>query len=194
MAFSSAADLLRFLTTVSAKNVPLAIRLRTYSSGRDLHRKVSLVDAIMATCASEPLSSSYLIDTEEFIGGRIGYANPCRELLKEAEDVFGSQALVSAIISLGTDVGYPQDDNTSLNDILSRVATDAEKTHQDLDHQMGHLGFYYRFSPALHTKPTRLAEMETRTQSYISSTRSIDECVRRLRLTTGILPLQQLSK
>lgn len=127
----------------------------------------------------------------------MGYSNPCRELLKEAEDVFGEQALVSTILSLGSSTGecVTKEDSASLDKILSQVATDAEKIHRDLDHQMGHLGLYFRVSPILCGGSLQISEIEAKTRYYISSTtNAIVDCVHRLQMTKGILPLQPLSK
>ncbi|PVF94149.1 hypothetical protein CPB86DRAFT_62753, partial [Serendipita vermifera] len=84
--------------------------LRTYSS-RHSDIECSVLDALSASMAlmtifsPVPVGPEYAM--EEFSGGGIGFNNPTRELLKEAQVVYGRDRQLSVILSIGS--GRPKE-------------------------------------------------------------------------------------
>jgi hypothetical protein len=91
------------------------------------HRKITLVSAIS------------------------GYANPTKELLKEAQGVFGDDAEVASIVSLGAGKEEALSISETANeealvDALARTTLNTEKTHEELRGRLHQLSVYFRFN------------------------------------------------
>jgi hypothetical protein len=91
------------------------------------HRKVTLIDATT------------------------GFANPTKELLQEAQRVFGEDANVTTIISIGsgkvkTLKVSEGDDGNALMEALKRVALNTETTHGELEGRLHDTFIYFRFN------------------------------------------------
>ncbi|CAG8642898.1 14138_t:CDS:2, partial [Acaulospora colombiana] len=108
---------------------------------------------------------------EEIVSAVHGYNNPTLEVLKEALDVFGSNAYLSCLLSLGAGkgiiksfgagasgaggaAGAPREDSpeTGKNEsnnpmsILEQLTTDGESIAEEASRRIGNLGVYFRFS------------------------------------------------
>jgi hypothetical protein len=91
------------------------------------HRRVTLIDAI------------------------IGYANPAKELLREAQDVFGEHTEVSSLVSLGTGKGdikvaFEGGKEVGIGHALRRGMAMSEQVHEDLETRLHETGIYFRFN------------------------------------------------
>ncbi|CAG8718485.1 7017_t:CDS:2, partial [Acaulospora colombiana] len=77
---------------------------RTYPSSRS-NIECSVVDALSASMALPTLFSTVTVGPEYaqegFCGGGLGFNNPTRELLKEAQLVYGGERRLSVILSVG---------------------------------------------------------------------------------------------
>jgi hypothetical protein len=186
--------------------------LTTYRS-RQSQIECSVVDALSASMAIPNLFSSVFVGPEyaaiELGGGHLEFNNPARELLKEAERVYGDERRLSVIVSLGS--GRPkasslEDSNVQTNRIqalLKRLAANSEATERDLGHQLYDVGAYIRLnvdegseSIQLH-EWTRLRVIVARTQSYLTSpfiNKLVDHSILGLVEKQGVMSLNQLSK
>jgi len=91
------------------------------------HRKVTLMDATT------------------------GFANPAKELLQEAQRVFGEDANVATIVSIGSGKVKALnvskgDDEDALVEALKRVALNTEATHAELEARLHDAFVYFRFN------------------------------------------------
>lgn len=116
---------------------------------------MTVVEAILATCATQPLFLPIIVGTgshrQELIGGIIGAPNPCREVIAEAGGKFKGSSKISVILSIGS--GHlgtlsapmnagPEDWTAILRDMIAN----SEKTAQEMEERMGGKDFYFRLS------------------------------------------------
>jgi hypothetical protein len=74
-----------------------------------------------------------------------GYANPIREVIKEAYHIFGAKARLSCILSLGSGFrGVVALDDRS--NIVRGARIDCERVSREIKQGIGRLNVYYRFS------------------------------------------------
>jgi hypothetical protein len=90
------------------------------------HRKITLIDATT------------------------GFANPAKELLQEAQRVFGEDTNVATIVSIGsgeveTSKVPDGDDDDALVEALQRVRLTTEPTHAELEARLHDTFIYFRF-------------------------------------------------
>jgi hypothetical protein len=90
------------------------------------HKKVMLVDAL-ALCA-----------------------NPGKELLREAQQIFGDDAEVATILSIGAGKGdvwnMSKMDGASARDALNRIVANCEPVHEELYDRLRESAIYYRLN------------------------------------------------
>jgi hypothetical protein len=121
---------LSFVLAKPKSSLSTKICLRTYKVGTEAPSKISIIDACLATCASQlflPVVQSSGKPSggqgREFLGAGLGASNPVREVIFEAHSLFSGSSGVAALVSLG--VGHPGaitlDDPTAPS-LLSRAA------------------------------------------------------------------------
>lgn len=187
------------------------VRLRTYPTRTELASEITIVDAILATCATQPSFLPIITGREptqqELIGGAISAGNPTRELMLEAYNIFGKDAHISTIVSMGSGhLGPLPAPTTNAKEkwmsVLQGIVQSCERTAQDIATEVGHLGLYYRFSVeqglqrTFGVKSTDVSWLNTQTQSYVDGiqvSHKIDHCVESLRLRQGQITLEKLS-
>jgi hypothetical protein len=91
------------------------------------HRKAVLIDAVAA------------------------YANPTKELLREAQDVFGEDAEVASVISIGAGksdakMTFKDGNEVGISNALRRGTAMSEQVHEDLEGRLHETGIYFRFN------------------------------------------------
>jgi hypothetical protein len=170
---------------------------------------------MMATCASQPSFEPVTIGTsfrrKTYIGGPPSCRNPIREVIAEAHDLSPNpeDEYVATILSLGT--GHPGILTRSIpdNSASSKIAmfqsllADCEQVADDMSHQIGHLGLYYRLSVTHGLEPSNLPEepdlglISTQTISYCETWEGkelLDNCVKSLQASVGVATIEQLSE
>jgi hypothetical protein len=85
------------------------------------------------------------------IDAMVGCANPAKELLREAEDVFGEDAEVSSIVSIGAgkgivSVAFEDGREVGISEGLKRGLAIGEQVHDDLLGRLEATNVYYRFN------------------------------------------------
>ncbi|PVG02910.1 hypothetical protein CPB86DRAFT_859145 [Serendipita vermifera] len=106
-------DCAGFVVAKPKSSVTSKILLRTYKIRTEPPSKISIVDACLATCASQlflpVIQSSGKPGAggggREFVGAGLGASNPIREVILEAHSLFSGADGVAAIISIGA--GHP---------------------------------------------------------------------------------------
>jgi hypothetical protein len=80
----------------------------------------------------------------------VGCANPAKELLREAQDLFGEDAEVATIVSIGAGkVNYSvafKDREERIREGLKRGSAMCEQVHEDLQGRLEETNIYYRFN------------------------------------------------
>ncbi|PVG01072.1 hypothetical protein CPB86DRAFT_753787 [Serendipita vermifera] len=197
-----------FLTTVLSTGVNTCFKLRTYISREASGLPVSIVDAVLASCASHPLHTIATIDGMTVVGGNLGFSNPTKELLTEALHLYGKDAHVSSVISLGLGRPPPMAFPTAeihqqeqWNRFLLQIVTDGESVSRELLARVYHLGIYFRFS----TPNTSFghhanynshggSEFENIHTYIADSSPNLDHCVSVLKNSLGVVTLDQLNR
>jgi hypothetical protein len=142
------------------------------------HRKVTLIDATT------------------------GFANPAKELLQEAQRVFGEDANVATIVSIGsgkvkiTKMSKGDDEN-ALVEALKRVALNTETTHAELEARLHDAFVYFRFNVDHDLDDGMEASVvHSHTSTYLEETlisRRLDEAMRSIHTRPKGVLLKDLS-
>ena len=142
------------------------------------HRKVTLIDATT------------------------GFANPAKELLQEAQRVFGEDANVATIVSIGSGkVKVTKmskgDDEDALVEALKRVALNTETTHAELEARLHDAFVYFRFNVDQGLDNSMDASaLHSYTSTYLEETsisRRLDEAMRSIHTRPKGVSLKELS-
>ncbi|KIM31130.1 hypothetical protein M408DRAFT_327421 [Serendipita vermifera MAFF 305830] len=194
-------------------NVSNKVYLRTYPARRQPPSAITIVDAILATCASQPDFAHTTFGTgynrKEYVGAGVGANNPVRHVIAEAQSYFGGEPSISLLLSLGS--GYrgimSLPHNGSSDDALHHLAVDimadCEQKAQEVRQQIGRTGVYFRFSVEQgmqkdkHTLAEELGWISAQTDSYLSTQETLeqlDKCVERLKAPTADITLNQLNR
>src|SRR6201996_9422187 len=197
-----------FVIATPKANMNTKVKLRTYRSRVEQSLDITLVDAILATCATQPtflpISIGPELNRQELVGGAMGTANPCRELVLEAQDKFKRTAHISTIISLGSGQlgtlrGATKDKDWM--EVLRNMVESCERTAQEIEAQIVHFDIYSRFSVEqglqrlYGAKAEDLQWLNTQTAAYVQDVevaRRLDECAERLTSREQVITLEQL--
>lgn len=129
------------------------------------------------------------------------YANPTKELLKEAQKVFGDEAEAASIISIGAgkwniQVISGHGDAVDVNEALKRGIVHSEQIHQDLDGRLLEAAVYFRFNIGAKAD-NELDGMLTHTSAYLGEPRTtsqLDEAIQRIQIQPSGAKLKEISK
>ena len=133
---------------------------RTYEVAKNRTYNCTIWEAARATSAAPTFFKRVKIGPPtsgvEFVDAGLGYNNPVKEVIAEAVRVFGEEAQIACVVSIGTG----QVGNTNfvkpgvfqkwlpldLISALKRIATDSGKTAEEMNIKYGKVpGIYYRF-------------------------------------------------
>ncbi|KIM24259.1 hypothetical protein M408DRAFT_243225 [Serendipita vermifera MAFF 305830] len=192
-------------------NAKSTICLRTYPIRRQPASSITVVEAVLATCATEPafapvsIGSGY--NTREYMAAR-GAANPVYEVITEACLLFGGDASVASLLSLGTGhpgiISLPQDGNeVVLHEIMRDLMHDSEQTAQEIEERIGRVGIYSRFSVHQGMRNKHIVQLDdprwiiAQTEDYLSHHQTggrLNLLVQNFGVGRGAITLGQLSK
>jgi tetratricopeptide (TPR) repeat protein len=112
-----------------------------------------------ALCASvtfpplfDPISIGPRLRKQRFIGGALGFYNPAREILKEANMAYGDEQRVALILSLGCGLPSVMSFNSSpsiscnIESLVRYIATDCERVAKDIGNQFIQVDAYVRLN------------------------------------------------
>jgi hypothetical protein len=144
----------------------------------------------------------------ELSGGHLMFNNPVRELLKEAQRVYGDERRLSVILSLGSgkpkevSLGDSNPESSGMEQLLTKLVVNSEATERDLAHQLYEVGAYIRLNATHGTEDIPLHEWSqlsmiiAHTQDYLTTasiTKLVDHSVLGLLEKQGIMSFNQLS-
>lgn len=183
--------------------------LRTYPVRVQPSSTITVVEAALATCATQPsfapvsFGERYL--KREYVGPGFGASNPVQEVIAEAHLLFGGDSSISTLLSLGT--GHPgivtlsEKDSGEYYKVMRDMMNDCEQKALDIEQRLGPVGIYSRFSVdqgLQNHHPGELANpgwITAQTEVYLTrhDTRDkIDTLVRNLKAEEGSVSLDQL--
>ena len=146
--------MLRFVCALAASDAttPAGPALfRTYHVARNREHNCTIWEAARATSAAPTFFKRIAIgpsgSATEYVDAGIGCNNPIKQVVAEAARVFGKNAPIACILSIGTgepgSVGFDRPDAfqrwlpTDLIEILKKIATDSEKTSEEMTLKYG---------------------------------------------------------
>lgn len=138
-----------------ARNLGSIVHLRNHPSSSGNMSDITIRDAILATCSSPFLFPAAKIKesawSREFISAEQGLANPTREIIKVAHEIFKGDISVSCVLSIGA--GHPgvirlwNDDGDSQPDrAMRRLVEDCEQVAREVGERMRDTQAYFRLS------------------------------------------------
>jgi hypothetical protein len=193
--------------TLSTANLSIAQPIRSYRIRSAPGPSCTILEAACASVASPDKFLPVTIGSSHkkvvLVDATTGYANPAKELLKEAEAVFGADAEVASIVSLGAgkeeilDIsGTVRED--ALVDALVRMTLDTEKTHEELHARLHQLLIYFRFNVERGLERNRNSlSIYERTTAYMkegSTNKLLDEAVKSIKSRKRRSTLQEISR
>lgn len=105
----------------------------------------TVVDAALATISTLRSYAPVRIGRQDYVGASLGYNNPTREAILEAWNIYGVEARVACILSLGAGVSPPRTAEASLNN-LHDILEDCDRLALELAGQYRETGVYFRLS------------------------------------------------
>ena len=189
-----------FVCAVPANNMEYPRRFRTYEVRDNPSANCKIWEAARATTAAPTFFKRIDIGQEQFIDGGLRCNNPAKQVLEEANKVFGNERLVSCLVSIGTGhsgtIGLENPDRfqkflaTKTIGVLKKIATDCEQTSNELHTRFQDVEkFYFRFNVEHGAETISLEEwekmgkLEEHTNAYKekpSVSKAINEVVSRL--------------
>jgi len=190
---------------------------RTYQVRSNQSYNCEIWEAARATSAAPTFFKRIRIGEkdleEEFIDAGLGCNNPVRQVLEEAENVFGPSRHIACIISIGTGQGdviglrspdaFQKALPTGLVSVLKKIATDCESAAEDIEKRFKRTtDVYFRFNVEQGMQGVTLAEWEKRgevtqhTMQYIEKSVvnwKIDAAVKAIRGRQAVVSTTELS-
>jgi hypothetical protein len=141
--------------TSNAANVSVVHPIRSYRTRGALPPSCTILQAACACISSpdtfDPVTIGVGHNRAVLIDAMVGYANPAKELLREAQDVFGEDVEVASIISIGAGkrnirVVFEDGREVGISEGLRRGNAMCEPAHDDLQGRLQETNIYYRFN------------------------------------------------
>ena len=132
---------------------------RSYEVAKNKEYNCCIWEAGRATSAAPTFFKRIKIGPQgsevEYVDAGLGCNNPVNQVVAEAARIFGENAQVACVVSIGTgqsgSVGYAKPDAfqkwlpIQLINVLQEIATDSGKTAEQMEQKYKHLpGIYYR--------------------------------------------------
>ncbi|KIM25116.1 hypothetical protein M408DRAFT_316618, partial [Serendipita vermifera MAFF 305830] len=178
--------------------------LRNYTSRRDFFSNITIVDALLATCAFSPVCLGIGHGKKTFINPTCIINNPTREVIAEAYDVFGNRAGIACLLSLAArsrvQGPVPQVDSGP-KWIEYMASIKGEQIADECDRQLAALGLYFRFSVTSEAiSSVRICEnwagmLKSAAALYLEGvnvTKAVDRCVFALENKPELATLEQI--
>ncbi|KIM29935.1 hypothetical protein M408DRAFT_22387 [Serendipita vermifera MAFF 305830] len=134
-----------FVVASSRTNARRTLCLRTYPIRSQPSSTITVVDAALATCAAQPefasVHSGSGVKKREYISSNVAI-NPIHEVITEAHLLFGGDATVASLLSVGTGhpgiISFPQSGGkASLLRTMREMMHDCEQRAQEMEERIG---------------------------------------------------------
>jgi hypothetical protein len=151
---------------MQAHNLGVPIVLRNHDIKDTLTPDITIMDAILSTCASPALFAAVKVEEglwdHNYVSADQGLPNPTREVIKAAYQVFGEEEYVACLLNLGAGnlgvirvsseagardgMGSNGRNGSMAEAAAKRIAEDPERVAREMDEEIGTTGLYFRFS------------------------------------------------
>lgn len=186
--------------------------IRSYPIRSQPALAITVVDAILATCATQPSFLPVISGTgyrkKEYIGAGHGANNPIREVITEAHSLFGGESTVASLLSLGSGnpgaISLPSgSEKLDLHRVVLGMMQDGEQRAKETQQQIGRVGIYFRFSvdqgmQSLHQGQLQDVEwIVAQAESYLGDAtinEKLDLCAKTMEARVKTISLDRLSK
>lgn len=178
----------RIICTSNTANASVVHSIRSYRTRGALSPSCTILQAACACIASPDMFDSVTIGDGHkravLIDAMVGCANPTKEMLREAQNVFGQDVEVATIVSVGAGKGnvrvvFEDGREVGISEGLRRGIAMSEQVHQDLQSRFQKTSIYHRFNveQEMGTQPEIvLAHVSSYLQEVVTSTR-VDSAV-----------------
>ena len=145
----------RIVCTSNTANVSVVHPIRSYRTRGALSPSCTILQAACACIASpdtfDPVTIGFGHKKAVLIDAMVGCANPAKELLREAQDMFGDDGEVASIISIGAgkglvSVAFEDGREVGISEGLRRGIAMCEQVHDDLQGRLAETNIYHRFN------------------------------------------------
>ncbi|KAG8950942.1 hypothetical protein FRC04_007006 [Tulasnella sp. 424] len=172
-----------FVVAIPGCDVPRPAKLfRTYDNRFQLQSadQCEIWEAGRATSCAPSFFPEIKVDGVYYDDGGLGYNNPTKLMLQEAQSLWGPDQRIGCLLSLGTGSveSFMQRINDPLdflkfNGIFQRMALNCNAVHQEMLHNQLVSPFYYRFNPTMQESVSldewkRLQELEGIAWQYLA--------------------------
>ncbi|KIM25845.1 hypothetical protein M408DRAFT_73758 [Serendipita vermifera MAFF 305830] len=199
-----------FVVTSSRNNAKSTICLRSYPVRSQPPLSITIIDAVIATCAVQPdfapITCGSGFRKREYIAAN-GAANPVNEVITEAHLLFGGDAKVASLLSLGTGnpgiISFPPTGSgPKLDRVMQDMMQDCERRAQEMEQRIGQVGIYCRLSVEQGMQSDQLEQMDdlswiaAQTEDYLNRPdicEKLDLLVQNFGVEIGPISLDQLS-
>jgi hypothetical protein len=130
------------------------VAFRSHKSPRGLPSGISVIYAVLASCASNPKFAAATIETDfggqTYAAADLGANNPTAEVISEAYALYGGDSKVNSLLSLGSGrpgiiTLPPKSDERSMK-VYQEVLSDSEVAAEEMRLRMKDVGIYFRLS------------------------------------------------
>jgi hypothetical protein len=145
----------RIVCTSNTANVSVVHPIRSYPTRGALSPSCTILQAACACIVSpdafDPVTIGVGNKRAVLIDAMVGCANPAKELLREAQDVFGKDAEVASIVSVGAGKGnvrvvFEDGREVGISEGLRQGIAICEQIHEDLQNRFQKMAIYHRFN------------------------------------------------
>jgi len=200
-----------FVVAVSTSNMHHKVKLRSYATRAGPPLDVTVVEAILATCATQgdflPVTIGSGPTQQELMGGAMGAGNPCHEVVQEAVNRFKPDRRISVILSIGSGhAGLVSASSSARFEewlrVMKDMAANCEKVAQEMRERMGDDGVYFRFSVEQGLQKDQGAQADqvawanAQTFGYLDDPETshlLDQCVSGICRRQGLLALEEVN-
>ena len=143
------------MCTSNTANASLVHPIRSYRTRGALSPSCTILQAACACIASLDTFDLVTIGVGHkkavLTDAMVGYANPTKELLREAQDLFGEDGEVASVVSIGAGKGnfrvaFKDGREEGISEGIRRGVAMCEHVHEDLQGRLQEMNIYYRFN------------------------------------------------
>ncbi|KIM23596.1 hypothetical protein M408DRAFT_332227, partial [Serendipita vermifera MAFF 305830] len=171
-----------FVVASLRANASTRICLRSYPVPTHPTSNITIIEAMLATCAMQPSFSPVKLGPKyketEYIGASLGANNPIHDVINEAHSLFGKESTVASILSVGS--GHPgiitipsNGGEDKMYKVMREIMNDCMEKAREIKQKIGRAGIYFRFSVEQgmqNDHPTQVTDpgwIAAQTESYL---------------------------
>jgi hypothetical protein len=197
----------RVVCALNTTNLTALYPIRSYRARGAAPPPFTILEAARACIASPDRFLPVTVGTGHrevtLVDATSGFANPTKELLQEAQRVFGEESNVATIVSIGsgkftiTKMSEGDDEN-ALVEALKRVSLNTETTHAELETRLHDSFIYFRFNVDQDLDcGMRASVLQSHTSTYLEKvgiSKRLDEAIKSIHNRPKGMTIKDLSE